>query len=374
MGSLTAENASRLAELIAAYFPAKPSGYLDTAAIGLVPVAVGTAVADAYDALGMGTRGGARWRTVAAQAYELYAAEFGVTADEVAFMASTGEALNALARAVPWTAGDEVLVLDDEFPTVELPWIALNELGVRVVRVKAKPGDDRVGALLAGIGARTRLVAVSHVSSFTGTRIDLATLGAACARVGALLVCDGAQAAGCLPVELGGVDCYVATGYKWLLAGFGIAVVIVKRAALEHLRPGLLGHGNQPPSRRLTYGHLNIPGVYAMHAAAIVRHAIGVTRIHEYAAGLAARVEAGVTELGFTVAGRTGSTAAIVSLAGLAAPQAAADFLAQAGVSVAVRGGYLRISPYVYTSEYEINHLLDALAQYTPIRDRKDAQ
>lgn len=372
MESLTAEQPSALAELIAEHFPAKPAGYLDTASIGLVPAAVGTAVTDAYEALGMGTRGGARWRPVVQQAHELYAAEFGVTRDEVAFMASTGEAMNAIAHAVHWAQDDEVLVLDDEFPTVVLPWTGLDDFGVRVVRVDPLPGDDRLGALLAGIGPRTRVVAVSHVSSFTGTRVDLAALGAACAEAGALLVCDGAQAAGCIAVDLDAVDFYIATGYKWLLGGFGVAVLVAKQAALERLHPRLLGHGNDPPSPRLTYGHLNIPGVFALHAAAKVRQAIGVDRIHQRVAELAALVHAGVTDLGFTVAGRAGSTAAIVSLADVPSPEAAAQLLAEAGVAAAVRGGYLRISPHVYSSESDITLLLDALAEYSSTLTRRD--
>ncbi|MFD0478298.1 aminotransferase class V-fold PLP-dependent enzyme [Nonomuraea thailandensis] len=226
----------------------EPAGYLDTASIGLVPDGVRRAVDDCYTAMAQGTRGSRLWRPVVERAHQAYAAEFGVAEDEIGFMASTGEAINAIARAVPWKPGDEVLVLHDDFPTVILPW---KELGgeVRVVEIEALPGEDRLGALLAGIGPHTRVVAVSHVSSFTGTLVDLDVLGRACSAAGALLVVDGAQAAGAVPVDLDHVGFYIATGYKWLLAGFGIAVVAGRRTALDTLRPSLLGHGNPRPAR-----------------------------------------------------------------------------------------------------------------------------
>jgi cysteine desulfurase/selenocysteine lyase len=342
----------------------RQAGYLDTASIGLVPPAVSTAVATCYDALALGTRGARRWRPVVEEAEAAYAAEFGVAADEVTFLASTGEALNAVARAIPWRLGDEVMVLSDEFPTVSLPWTAVT--GVEVVQVDPLPGDDRLGALLSALRPRTRVVCVSHVSSFTGTRIDLDRLGEACRRSGAFLVCDGAQAAGCVPVGGNPADFYVATGYKWLLAGFGIAVLIARNSALDRVRPGLLGHGNVPPSRSLSYGHLNLPGVYALHAAAAVRREIGVERIHRHVAESVARIAEGVTGLGFTIAGDPSYTAGIVSLAGLTDAAAAAARLAKAGVSVAARGGYLRFSPYMYTTADDVDSLLNVLAEEEP--------
>lgn len=96
-----------------------------------------------------------------------------------------------------------------------LPWTSLGD-AVQVVRADPLPGDDRTGALLVAISHRTRVVAVSHVSPSTGGRVDLDALGLACARAAALLICDGTQAAGCIPVSLRAVDFYVASGYKWL--------------------------------------------------------------------------------------------------------------------------------------------------------------
>ncbi|SEP44567.1 aminotransferase class V-fold PLP-dependent enzyme [Amycolatopsis saalfeldensis] len=337
------------------------AGYFDTASIGLVPREVRQAVADCYDAMGLGTRGALRWRPVTERARETFAAEFGVTADDIGFMASTGEALNAFAHAVPWRPGDEVLVLSDEFPTVRLPWL---ELGDEVTLAEVPPlaGDDRLGALLAAIGPRTRVVAVSQVSSFTGTTIDLDVLGAACARAGAMLVCDGAQAAGAVPVELSGVDFYVATGYKWLLAGFGVAVVIAKRESLDRLKPSLLGHGNPPPSAKLSYGHLNLPGVYALEAASAVRRAIGFPEIQVRVAELAQRIRAETAELGLLPVASAARTGGIVSLAGLPDVPAAVDRLAGSGIAVASRGGRLRISPYLHTTDADVDHLLAELS------------
>lgn len=345
--------------VVSELFPAKPSGaYLDTASIGLVPAPVGAAVTACYQALGRGIRGSSQWRPVVERAQRTFAEEFGVTDEEVAFMASTAEAITGIAHTIAWQPGDEVLVLSDDFPTVILPWQELGN-GIRVVTVDPLPGDDRLGALLDGLTERTRVVAVSHVSSFTGTRVDIGVLGAACAKAGAILVCDGAQAAGSIPVDLDGVDFYIATGYKWLLAGFGVAVVVGKSDSLVRLRPGV--DGLPRTSARLTYGHLNLPGVYALDAAAAVRRSVGPEAIQQRIAELVQRIHTGLGELGLKPAADPANSGGIVSLPGIVELPTAVERLSSDGVVVAARGGYLRMSPNFYTTDAEIDDLLHAL-------------
>jgi cysteine desulfurase / selenocysteine lyase len=350
-----------LSRLVREHFPNKPSGaYLDTASIGLVPTDVAAAVAECYATLGAGTGGSLRWRPVVAQARSAFASEFGAAEGEISFMASTGEAMNAIARAVRWRSGDEILALTGEFPTVTLPWLHLGA-GVRLVEVDPLPGDDRLGALLAAIGVRTRVVVVSHISSFTGTLVDLDTLGQACAQAGATLVVDGAQSAGAIPLTLDHVDFYIATGYKWLLAGFGVAVVVSKRASMLQMQPTLLGYGNQAPPPALAYGHLNLVGVYALAAAATLRQSVGSEAIYARIARLAHRVYHETVGMGYSPVAALERSGGIVSLGGIPEAQSVVARLASAGVAVAERGDYLRISPNFYTTNREIDLLLTAL-------------
>jgi len=356
---------SRWTAAVARSFRQKPAGaYLDTASIGLVPDEVSSGAVDCFTALGAGTRGAVRWRAVTEQARIDLAAEFGVMPAEISFMASTGEAMNALARAICWRPGDEVVVLADDFPTVLHPWLALGD-PVRVVQVRAAPAEA-VAKLVAAIGPATRAVAVAHVSSTTGNALDLAALGAACHAAGALLICDGAQAAGCIPVDLSAVDFYIATGYKWLLAGFGIALVISKRGPAARLTPGLRGHANLPPSASLGYGTVNLAGIYALAAAGRLRRSIGTQAIQARIAELVGRLYAELVDLGFRPALPSQPQAGIVSLAGFPEPDHVVADLASAGVSVAQRGGLLRIAPGLYTTDDEVDLLLGKVRAHRP--------
>ncbi|MFJ7215032.1 aminotransferase class V-fold PLP-dependent enzyme [Amycolatopsis sp. NPDC098790] len=350
-----------VATAVARHFPEKPAvAYLDTASIGLVPDAVRESVADCYRALGAGTRGMARIREVVARTRILLGAEFGCAPEDLTFLSSTGEAFNAVARAIDWHDGDEVVVLDNEFPTTLLPWTRLP--GVRVVAASARDRADRLGALLDAIGTRTRVVAVSHVCSFTGVPVDLGVLGDACQQVGAMLVCDGAQAAGVFPVDTTAADFYVATGYKWMLAGFGIATLVSKPAARAALRPTLLGHGNEPPSTDLSYGTSNLAGIHALGAAAEVRAGIGLETLAGPVRRAVRRVHEGVTALGVKPVTDAEAPGAIISLPGLPDAAGVVERLGRAGIVVALRGGNVRVSPNFYTTDSEIDALLAALA------------
>jgi cysteine desulfurase/selenocysteine lyase len=355
-----------LTTAVAEHFPGRPAdeAYLDTAAIGLVPEAARRAADECYAALGRGTRGGAYWRPRVAQAHRMLADEFGVSADESAFMASTSEAIIGIARLVDWRPGDEVIVTERDFPAAVWPWRDL-EPQASVIEVAPAADDDRLTPLLAAIGPRTKVVSVTHVNSSTGTRLDLDALGRACHAVGALLVVDGAQAGGCVPPQLEHVDFYVCTGYKWMLAGFGVAAVIAKRAALEALRPSMLGDGGPPRSPHLTYGHANLPGICAFGAALSIRHAIGVQDIADRAAGLATRVHTECAGLGLAPAAPLARTGTLVCLRSVSDVGAVAGQLAEQRVHVAVRDGLLRISPHFYNSDDDIDALLRALAAVT---------
>ena len=76
-------------------------------------------------------------------------------------------------------------------------------------------------------GPRTRLVALSHVSWATGAVLDVAGAARAARAVGALVLVDGAQSVGAIPVDVGAldVDAYAFPAHKWLLGPDGLGAL-----------------------------------------------------------------------------------------------------------------------------------------------------
>ncbi|MGO4585881.1 aminotransferase class V-fold PLP-dependent enzyme [Arthrobacter sp. 2RAF6] len=334
-------------------FPPRETAYLDNASIGPVPTAVREAVEEVLLNLGQGTVGFRRAHRLASTAPQLIAAEWQVAESQIEFMSSAGEALNATARALGLGPGSTVLVEKGDFPQSILPFQALK--GVIVEQVQRVAGGNRTEAILDEIRPGTEVVSVTHVHADTGEAVDLERLAAACDDVDALLVVDGSQAAGALAVDASWADVYVATGYKWQLAGFGIAAVARSKCFDERAVNGLRGYNNT--SGGLSTGHLNISGAASLAAGALVRREVGLGETYRAIAERRSRISAAVRGYGLTdvIEG-----AGILSI-GASDPETIVAALAERGVVVAARAGRVRISPSFMTADEELDKLIGTI-------------
>jgi cysteine desulfurase/selenocysteine lyase len=145
----------------------------------------------------------------------------------VAVLGGASEGLGQLAALLS-SAGGEVVLVPGDFPSVTYPWLAARDrLGMRIRWVRDTPDRDLTLALGDAISERTTVVCVSAVQFATGSQVDVAALAAHARDVGARVVVDVTQMAGAAPVTMThwGVDALVCSGYKWLSAPAGVALL-----------------------------------------------------------------------------------------------------------------------------------------------------
>jgi cysteine desulfurase / selenocysteine lyase len=169
----------------------------------------------------------------------------GAKPDEIALTtgASTGAA--AVAYALNWKPGDEVLTGRTEFPLQYAIWKPMEEregISVKIAEPSGKGPDGKfltADDVIAALTPRTRVVSISHVRFDDGSKLDVARLAEACHQQGALLLLDVSQSCGAVPMEVAklGADFLVCAGYKWLLGAFGTGFFWVKKELLSSLRP-----------------------------------------------------------------------------------------------------------------------------------------
>jgi cysteine desulfurase/selenocysteine lyase len=227
--------------------------YLDSAATSQKPRVVLDAMRDYYERDNANPHRGAY--DLSARATERYHAAreriarfMGVAdADCLIFTRGTTEALNLVATA--WGPanvgpGDEIVVTGLEHHANFVPWqqLALAR-GARFV-VCPLTADHHVDleVMRRLVGPRTKVVAFSHVSNALGTMNDVRTLVSIAHGVGALAVCDGAQAAPHLQVRFDalGADFYAFSGHK-MCGPMGIGGLIGRRHILEAMSPYQFG-------------------------------------------------------------------------------------------------------------------------------------
>jgi selenocysteine lyase/cysteine desulfurase len=229
----------------------------------------------------------------------------------------------------------------------------------RGVEVVAVPGEELVAAIRPGID----LVAVSAVQSSTGVVLDLPAVIAASKEIGALLVIDGSQAVGWLPLTVDGIDALVVHTYKWLMSPRGATLGYLSPRLQELCRPSAANwyaardvHGSYYGSRMdLAEGARRFdqsPSWFCYVGAAPALELIeqiGVETINRHNVELANEFREGL--------GLPPSNSAIVSTS-LAGAQEA---FASAGIRAAVRDGKLRASFHVYTTPADVHQALSAL-------------
>ena len=159
------------------------------------------------------------------------------------FVRGTTEALNLVA----WTwgranvkEGDEIVVTGMEHHANFVPWQQLAMQSKAALKIAGLTHDGAIDLddLRAQITTKTKIVAFSHISNALGTINPVKEITAMAHAVGAIVVCDGAQAAPHLPLDVDslGVDFYAFSGHK-MLGPMGAGCLIGKRALLEKMPP-----------------------------------------------------------------------------------------------------------------------------------------
>lgn len=327
-----------------------PTGYLNTASIGVPSVAVADAVTGVVDG----------WRTGAARApqYDRYviaartgwARLVGVAPERVAAGASVSQLTGLVAASV--RDGTRVVTVHGEFTSVTFPFAAQAARGVTVTEVPP--------ARLAEAAADADLVAVSVVQAADGAIADLGALQA----TGTPVLLDATQAAGWLPLRLDWAHYVVGAGYKWLFAPRGAAWLAVHPDARPLVPHAANWYAAENPWDAV-YGlplrladstrRLDLSPVWFSQAGAAASAGwlagLDMHRVRDHCVRLADTI---LTELGHQPA-----HSAILAL-DLTPDQG--QQLADAGVVSSVRAGMTRLSCHLYNTDDDVDRVLGALA------------
>lgn len=299
--------------------------------------------------------------------------------DEIVPMPDTATGINTAANSLPLRPGDNVLVVEGDYPANIYPWLNLAPRGVLVKWVPQHAGGADIERLAARIDNRTRVIAVSTAMFATGFRNDVAAIGALCRDRGIFFVVDAIQTLGALPIDVQAcnIDFLATGGQKWLLSTPGSGFLYARHELMDQLQPGAyVGASSvvdpynfldynftlQPTADRFALGTPNLLNIVALHAALGMLLEVGAERIGERVLELTGRLTDGLQARGFRVLSnldpRYRSGIVIVETP---EPEQTATRLLEAGVVTMPRGQGLRIAPHFYNNEDDIDRAIEAL-------------
>ncbi|MCZ6678792.1 MAG: aminotransferase class V-fold PLP-dependent enzyme [Candidatus Poribacteria bacterium] len=305
---------------------------------------------------------------------------WGVPSARIAFMPSAAEGMNWLARGLDWQAGDNIVTTNLEFPSVAYAWKHLRSQGVEVRMVPHQNWIVHEEDLLVAVDGRTRVLAVSHVSFYTGQCLNLERLSEGIRGKGALFAVDATHASGVVDVAAGLTDLTVSSSYKWMLATHGVAPCYLSPRAEEQTEATSFGWHNlavwpaqraerlpevveKPMPERMEPGNPAMLVVMHLDRGLEALLAIGIERIADHARSLSEQVSAGLMELEFTVispenrAARSGNTCFLVEDA-----KGMQDRLAERSVLCWGEYGRVRISTHLYNGSADVVRFLEVLS------------
>jgi len=375
-------------------FPGASHGiYFDTASRGLAPAAAQAAIDAQVEEHVMGTIDKTRMFATVERVRSRYAALIRAEPDEIAFTKNVSEGLNMAASALPWRAGDNVVLCPAlEHPSNVYPWLHLrNRLGIEVRGVPSRDGKMPVEGMIAAIDERTRVVTCSYVTFAPGLRTDIERLSEACAKRDVMLLVDGAQGIGILDIDMSRVPITAmsVSTQKGLLALYGTGFLYVRKEWAERLDPPFLsrfsvdlgsaheatGGGDNyalmPGARRFEVGNYNFLGAAAVEPGLEIIAQATTAAIEQHVLALTERMIRGLLQLGLPVFAaepgmHRGHIVAIGSAIGAQhdgtddpVMQSLYQALAENGVRLTIRRGILRVSMHLYNNEDDVDGFLD---------------
>ena len=383
----------------------KPLVYLDNAATSQKPRQVIQALVDYYEGYNSNVHRGVHALSMeATQRYEearQKIADFigAGSSEAVIFVRNTTEAINLVAgtwAAANLKAGDEILTTEMEHHSNLVPWQKLakeNGVVLRFVPVTDQ-GTLDISNLDSLLNERTRLVAFNHMSNVLGTINPVDELTKAARSKGALVLLDGAQSVPHMPVNVQELDCdFMAFSGHKMMGPTGIGVLYVKPNIMDQMEPFLRGGEmvkqvwledatwNDLPMK-FEAGTPNIADTIALGAAVDYLQALDMSQVRQHETQITAYALESFRELkedlemygpeDLNIRG------GIVSFyAHDVHPHDLGTMLDREGI--AIRAGHhcamplvrdrlgkaatARASFYVYNTEEEVDHLVEALKQ-----------
>lgn len=306
--------------------------------------------------------------------------------DQIVLGNSLSYGLHLLVRGLNWESGDEVILLEEDFPATTLPWYLLDEAGVTLRYINPNSDIGLEDQLADAITENTRVFCATWVDSFTGRRLNLDALGSICKEQDILFAVNGAQGVGACEIDVTAtpVDVLLSVGYKWLCGPYGTGFAWFAPRVLAGLSPVQAYWLPMQAGTELTdmqqlsfdpnlgaagydvFGTANFNNFMPWTAAIEYLNDVGIDRIAGHGQRLMNRLIDSVESSPFNVLTPL-DTSRRANILVLSHPidevvDSTFDRLKQRNIHAAVREGNIRICPHLYNTTAEIDSVIEVLA------------
>ena len=231
-----------------------------------------------------------------------------VSADEVAVTRNTSEGSNIVVKGVDLKPGDEVVVTNHNHPSNRDSWMVRARRDGFVVKdlavpVPARSAEELYAAIEKAITPKTRVIAITHLTSTTGILYPAREIAALARKRGIWMHLDGAQTFGALDVNLRdiGPDSYSTSAHKWLMGPLEAGLLYVRAERIAQLWPSIVTAGwaeDLKGARKFeVFGQRDDPRVVALESALDFINLIGMAAVEARVRSLATHAKSRLKDI-----------------------------------------------------------------------------
>lgn len=313
-------------------------------------------------------------------------------AGTVGITKNTTDGLNAIANAVDWQPGDNVVVCSTiEHANNVYLWMRLSARGVEVRDIPDRAGAIDMDAVAEAIDGRTKLVTAAAVSFVPGFRTDMESIGKLCRKYDAVFLVDGVQACGIidLDVEALNISALSTSTSKGLLGLRGMGLLYVAPEWIERLDPVYVARNSidsggrhysefeannttlHADARRYEWGSYNYLGISALRNSLREILELGTDVTEARATELASALSDELKALGLPVLSSNDDMASThlvtvgergvgdAATTGIPMLDQVAAALEEGGVRFSIRRGLIRFGFNFYNDESDVERVLE---------------
>jgi isopenicillin-N epimerase len=162
--------------------------------------------------------------------------------EEIALTENATMAMNTISHGLNLEANAEVLMTDCEHSGGRSGWLVREKrFGIKVTPVPlpdpCRNPEQIIDLFLKAITPRTRVIAISHMVTGTGSILPVRQICSEAQKRGIFTVLDGAQCVGQIPVDVKAIGCdaYFSSLHKWMLAPPGTGFLYIRKERIAEI-------------------------------------------------------------------------------------------------------------------------------------------
>lgn len=311
-----------------------------------------------------------------------------VSADDVVLGNSASYGLHLIANGYPFEPGNEILLMQNDFPSNILAFLALEEKGINVTQLKAKDKILTPQEVDKHLSSRTKLFCISHVHTFSGHKVDIEAIGKICKQKGVVFVVNMAHSLGTKPIDVSqiNVDAVVGVGYKWLCGPYGTGFLWMTKNLREKLsfnqsywismlsqeelksEEAICLRALKTSRKYDVFGTANFFNFVPWRASIDYLLGIGLEKIESHHQKLIDQFVSGLNRQKYFLIspdqGPNRSSLIVFSHQKSHENERVFNHLLEKGIHATVWKGNIRITPHIYNNSDQISFLLNALERF----------